>query len=214
MDQIILYNYYRSSASYRVRIALHHKKIPFEYRSVNLVQAVEQFSADYRKLSPMAQVPCLIHNGKPITQSLAIIQYLDDVFPAERLFPVQAYERALALQISEIINSGIQPFQNRAVIAELVSQFNATEADKTKWIHHYIHKGFEALEEILKKTAGQHCIGDAVTVADCCLVPQVFGALRFGVDLEKYREIRRLNENSLKLEAFQLAEPSRQLDAV
>lgn len=212
-DQILLYSYFRSSASYRVRIALHYKKIPFKYVPVHLVKnGGEQFSAEYKKLNPQGQVPCLVINGKPISQSMAIIQYLEDICPEPRVFPTDPYEKAIVIQVCEAFNSGIQPLQNLTVLTQLEAQCAASPEAKTKWIHHWNHVGLASIEEILKKTSGTHCFGDAITAADFFLVPQVFSAKRFGVEVSLYPNILRLNETALQHPAFQLAEPHRQPD--
>jgi maleylacetoacetate isomerase len=212
-DQFILYSYFRSSASYRARISLHYKKLPFLYVPVHLIKdGGEQHKDEYKRLNPQSQVPCLVHHGRPIGQSMAIIQYLEDVCHEPPLFPNIPYDRALVMQICETFNSGLQPFQNLAVLGELEKNWGATPEKKTEWIHHWNHIGLSTVETLLKKTAGDFAYGDKVTAADVFLVPHVFSAKRFNVDLSKYPNITRVNSNALELEAFQLAEPSRQPD--
>lgn len=212
-DAFILYSYFRSSASYRVRIALHYKNIAFQYRPVHLLKnGGEQHSPEFKSLNPQAQVPCLIHNGKLISQSMAIIQYLEDICHAPSLFPHSAYEKALVIQICELINSGIQPLQNVAVTNELTKQYSFTGEQKTEWIKHWNKIGLFSIESLLKNTAGEYCLGDTVSAADCFLIPQIFSAKRFGVDISPYPTILRICEHASTLEAFQLAEPSRQPD--
>lgn len=234
-EQVLLYNYFRSSASYRVRIALYYKKIPFKYIPVHLVNnGGEQFSTEYKKLNPQAQVPCLVMNGRPICQSMAIIQYLEDICPEPRVFPSDPYEKAIVIQICEAFNSGIQPLQNLTVLAKLesllpaatsavtatatttatVTPITASHDVKKDWIHHWNHLGLASIEELLKKTSGDYCVGDTITAADFFLVPQIFSAKRFGVDTSQYPNIMRINEHALDHTAFQLAEPARQPDAV
>jgi len=208
-----LYSYYRSSASYRVRIALNLKGIKYEYRPIHLLKnGGEQFSADYRRLNPMSQVPCLIHNDRPIGQSMAICEYLDNITQQPRLFPLDPFDRAMVMQICEGFNSGIQPLQNTSVTGALEKKYGFTKAQLTEWIQHWNQKGLGGVEDLLKKTAGEYCLGDEVTAADCFLVPQVFSAKRFGVDLTPFPHIRRIEEAANRLEAFQLAQPSRQPD--
>ncbi|MEQ1666160.1 MAG: maleylacetoacetate isomerase [Bdellovibrionales bacterium] len=187
-----LYNYFRSSASYRVRIALHFKGIPFEYIPVHLVKdGGEQFLDNYKKLNPISQVPCLVHGDKTISQSVAIIEYLDEVVPTSPLYPKDAYQRALVRQICEIFNSSIQPLQNLIVLAELTNSFKANDAAKTAWIQRWNHNGLQAVESLIKTHASannnnndssliKYCFGDSFTAADCFLAPQIFSALRFG----------------------------------
>jgi len=209
----ILYNYYRSSASYRVRIALHLKKIPFEYRAVHLLKnGGEQFSPEYKRLNPLSQVPCLIHNDKPIAQSMAILDYLDNITQQPRLFPLSPFDRAMVIQICEGFNSSIQPLQNSSLMIALEKTYGLTSEQKTHWLNHWISNGLSGIEEILKKSAGVYCLGNEVTAADCFLVPQVFSSKRFNIDLSPYPTIQRIAEAANKLEAFQLAEPSRQPD--
>jgi maleylacetoacetate isomerase len=212
-ETFTLYNYFRSSASYRVRIALNYKNIPYKYVSIHLVKnGGEQFSAEYKKLNPLSQVPCLVHNDQPITQSMAIIMYLEELFQEPALLPAKAYDRAIVVQLCEMINSGIQPLQNHSVLTELGNNFGVSEDGKKKWLNCWMSRGLEAVEETLKKTSGQFSYGDAVTAADCFLVPQVFAAGRFGVDVSSFKNILKVYENCNEIEAFQLAEPSRQPD--
>jgi maleylacetoacetate isomerase len=212
-DAFVLYSYFRSSASYRIRIALHYKKIQFKYVSVHLMQnGGEQFTAGYRKLNPQAQVPCLIHNNQPISQSMAIIQYLEDVCREPALVPNSPYDKALVMQFCELINSGIQPLQNISVTNELAKNYNFSNEQKTNWIRHWNKMGLASLEETLKITAGHFCIGDTVTAADCFLIPQIFSAKRFGVDISIYPTILKICQQANELEAFQLAAPENQPD--
>ena len=213
-SQIKLYSYFRSSAAYRVRIALNYKKIDYEYCAVHLTQdGGKQYTADYTKLNPLAQVPCLVHQNKVISQSMAIIQYLDDINPASLLFPKDAYDRAVVTQLCEIVNSGIQPLQNVSVTNRLEKNHMFSSEDSKKWIQFWNHKGLQAIEEILKKTAGTFCYGDSFTAADCFLIPQVFSANRFGVDLSTFSKINKINEHCLTLDHVQKASPSLQPDA-
>lgn len=213
-SQIILYSYFRSSAAYRVRIALNLKKIPYQYIPVHLIKnGGEQFSDEYKKLNPLSQVPCLVHNGNPISQSMAIMQYLEDICPEPYLFPRKPFERALVLQMCETINSGIQPLQNISVTNELEKKFKISEDDKKNWIAYWNHKGLQALELLLAKTAGPYCMGEKITAADCYLIPQVFSARRFGVDLSGYPNILRVNEEMLALPDVKAASPDHQPDS-
>lgn len=213
MPDFILYNYFRSSASHRVRIALNLKKLKYEYRAVHLLKdGGEQYKPEYKKLNPMSQVPCLIHKNKPISQSMAIIDYLDHVAVEPRLFSSDPYERALTIQICELVNSGIQPLHNNAVTGALEKTYGVSSDNKKKWIQYWIHRGLAGLEETLAKTAGEFCVGDSVSAADCFLIPQLFSAKRFEVELAPFQTIRRIEEHTKTIEAFVLAEPSRQPD--
>jgi maleylacetoacetate isomerase len=213
-SHLILYSYYRSSASYRVRIALNLKKLKYEYRAIHLLRGGgEQHSAEYRKLNPIGQVPCLIHEGKPLNQSMAILEYLDLISAEPRLFPQNPYDRAIVIQICEIVNSGIQPLQNTSVMAELEKKYGLTSDERIQWIQHFNRRGLVAIEEILKVTAGEHAFGNAITAAECFLVPHVFSAKRFDVDLTLYPTLVRVCNAVEQDDAFALAHPSKQPDA-
>jgi maleylacetoacetate isomerase len=183
----------------------------------------EQFLDNYKKLNPISQVPCLVHEDKTISQSVAIIEYLDEVVPASPLYPKDAYQRALVRQICEIFNSSIQPLQNLIVLAELTNSFKADDAAKTAWIQRWNNNGLQAVESLIKTQASannvndssliNYCFGASLTAADCFLAPQVFSALRFGVDLTPYPIIHNIYKNLLTLKAVQLSEPGRQIDA-
>ena len=208
-----LYSYFRSSASYRVRAALHWKELPFEYLPIHLVKdGGKQNSAAYRKVNPMGHVPALDHDGFLLTESMAIIQYLDDIFPGKNLFPSEPRERAEVTRICELINSGIQPLQNLKVIKFLESGFGLSSSDSSRFVAHWLRDGLANLDQVLEKTAGTYCIGGEITAADCFLVPQCFAARRFGVDAEEFPNVNRVNANALKLAAFQRAHPEQQPD--
>jgi maleylacetoacetate isomerase len=207
-----LYSYFRSSASYRARIALHWKGLPFEYLPVHLVKdGGQQLRPEYRAINPMGHVPALDHDGFLVAETMAILQYLDDIFPGKQLFPSDPREKALTIQICEIVNSGIQPLQNLKVTKMLdASAGKAISADFTK---HWISNGMANLEKLLERTAGSFCVGDEVTAGDCFLIPQCFSSRRFGVAIEDYPHIARVEANAVKLEAFQKAHPEKQPDA-
>lgn len=206
----ILFSYFRSSASWRVRIALAIKGVDYEYKPVNLLKN-EQISDDYKAKNPMGQVPALYVEGVTLTQSLPIIEYLEETHPGKNLLPKDPILRAQARQVAEIINSGIQPIQNLSII-KTVALYTGKEEDKAKWANHFIRKGFIALEAVLKRTSGTYCVGDEVTVADLALVPQVQNAKRFNVDLEEFPIITRINATLIELEPFKKADPSNQPD--
>jgi maleylacetoacetate isomerase len=214
MSEFILYSYFRSSASYRVRIALNLKNAKYDYRAIHLLKdGGEQHKDDYKKLNPSEQVPTLIHNGKAIGQSMAIIQYLEDVIDSPRLFPATPIEKARVIQFCEIINSGIQPLHNVSV-TEKLGYFGLDEKSRGEWNAYWIDKGLAALETILKESAGTYSFGGQITAADVFLVPQVVSARRFGGHPDNFPTLMHVFENCNKLEAFQKAEPSKQPDAV
>ncbi|KAJ1104737.1 hypothetical protein NDU88_002146 [Pleurodeles waltl] len=203
----VLYSYFRSSCSWRVRIALALKGIEYDLVPVNLIKdGGQQLGSDYRKVNPMQQVPALTIDGLKLSQSLAIIQYLDETRPTPRLLPQDPKKRAQVRMISDHIVSGIQPLQNLAVLKQV------GEEKMVSWAQHYITRGFQALEQLLQDTAGKYCVEDEVSMADLCLVPQVYNAERFKVDLTPYPTITRINQALLELEAFKQAHPSRQPD--
>lgn len=214
MTNLILYSYYRSSCAYRVRIALHFKELEFEYRPIHLVRdGGEQLKSDYLALNPLGQVPCLVHNGKTLSQSMAILLYLDTVYPDKTLFPTDPFDRAQVMQLCEAINSGIQPIQNLAVLKALEADFGANGEAKGHWAHYWIARGFKAFERMLEKTAGDFCFGNKVSAADALLVPQVYNANRFKVDLTAYPKISEIWQRCETLEPFKKALPEVQIDA-
>ncbi len=211
--EFVLYSYFRSSSTYRVRIALNYKEIKYDIKPIHLLKdGGQQKTADYKRVNPMGEVPCLFHNGNYLGQSMAIIEYLEEVKPNPSIFPKGPAEKAKVRQIAESINSGIQPIQNLKVLQKLQSDFSATEDQKTNWNRHWINEGFLAIEKILEQTSGTYSFGNNVTLADFYLVPQVFNAKRFGVDMLKFPNIDRINEACLKLEAFFKASPEQQID--
>ncbi len=207
-----LYSYFRSSAAYRVRIALQLKGLTPDIIPIHLVKG-EQNSSDYLELNPQGLVPALQDKGQLLTQSLAIIEYLDEVYPDVPLLPNTAADRAIVRAMASTIACEIHPLNNLRVLKYLTNTFHVNEEQKLAWYAHWIQEGFRALEAQLQKYAGEFCFGDKPTLADCCLVPQVFNAKRFDVDLSSYRAIHRVTDNCLKLEAFIKADPSNQPDA-
>ena len=207
-----LYSYHRSSASWRVRIALAHKGITYDYAPVNLLEGA-QFGDAYTGVNPLRAVPSLEIDGVTISESLAIIQYLDETRPEPPLFPKDAATRAQVRRFAEAINAGIQPMQNLRVLRRLESEFGQGEDGKKKWAAHFIALGFEGLERFAKVHAGRYAFGDVVTLADVCLVPQFHGARRFGVDLAPFPTLVRIEAALVTLPAFVAAVPEAQPDA-
>ncbi|XP_076605137.1 maleylacetoacetate isomerase isoform X2 [Chaetodon auriga] len=202
----VLHGYFRSSCSWRVRIAFALKGVEYDQVPVNLIKdGGQQLTQEYRTLNPMQQVPAVEIDGITLSQSLAVIQYIDETRPGPRLLPADPKKRAQVRMISDLIASGIQPLQNLYVILKV-------GAEKMQWSQHFIDRGFQALEPILKQTAGKYCVGDEISMADICLVPQVYNAERFKVDMKQYPTIQRLNQALLEIEAFKVSHPSRQPD--
>lgn len=211
MAEFVLYNYFRSSTSYRARIALNLKGISFEYKPINLLKN-EQRSADYRSINPIGGVPTLIHRGRVIPDSMAIIQYLDDMIPTPSFFPLDPYWKARVIQTSEIINSSMHPMSNLKVLQYLEKNLGFNQNKKEQWFGHWAHEGLEALEKNLQEFAGQYSFGDKVSMTDILLVPHLLTCQRFKVDISKYKLLSRINDNCLKLEAFSKAHPFKQID--
>ncbi|XP_009937593.1 maleylacetoacetate isomerase isoform X4 [Opisthocomus hoazin] len=205
-EKPILYSYFRSSCSWRVRIALAMKGVAYDMVPVNLLKdGGQQFSPEFKAVNPMQQVPALKIDGITLSQSLAIIHYLEDTRPNPRLLPLDPKKRAQVRMIADHIVSGIQPLQNLGILKQMGEK-------KLEWAQNCITSGFQALEQILQHTAGRYCVGDEVSVADVCLVPQVSNAERFKVDMGPYPIIIRINKALLELEAFKVSHPSRQPD--
>lgn len=211
MTKPILFNYFRSSTSYRARIALYFKDIPFEYRAVHLLKN-EQHSPEFRKLNPQGEVPALSHEGKLIAQSLPIMEYLDEVFPGPQLYPTDAFERARVRQFCENINSFMHPLTNLKVMQELEKRHGYDQAKKNEWANHWYQIGFTALEKMLNETAGTYSFGGTITAADACLIPVMFSAKRFQIDTSNFPLCQRIEAQCLKHEAFKKAHPMNQPD--
>ena len=209
MSQAVLYDYYRSSAAYRVRIALNLKGIDYESRPVNLLHS-EQRGEDYRALNPQGLVPMLEIDGHRLTQSLSIMVYLDQCFPEPPLMPRDpvdgAHVRAMALTVA----CDIHPLNNLRVLKYLSNELGLPQEERDAWYIHWIREGLPALETLAKLGAGTFLFGDEPTIADVCLVPQLFNARRFNVPLEDYPTLLRAEENACALDAFAAAHPDRQ----
>jgi len=212
---LALYGYWRSSSSYRVRIALNLKGLDYDYRPVHLVRnGGEQNLARFREMNPLGLVPVLVHGDQVIVQSLAICEYLDDAFSAQALLPADAAGKARVRGIAQSITSEIQPLNNLAVMQYLEHQMGQSTDAINTWMGHWLRRGFTAVEAWLTADAtGRFCHGDRPGLADCFLVPQVYNAHRFSCDLQPYPNIQRINELCLQLPAFQNAVPENQPDA-
>ena len=209
MPSAILYDYYRSSAAYRVRIALNLKGVEYESRSINLLES-EQKSDEYRALNPQGFVPMLEIEGVRLTQSLAILNYLDLRFPNQPLIPAPAAERAHVVALAMMIACDIHPLNNLRVLRYLKSEFGHSQEQVDAWYAYWISEGLGPLEAMAAPKAGKFLYGDAPTAADICLVPQLYNARRFDVPLDGFPTLLRADENASKLEAFAAAHPDRQ----
>jgi maleylacetoacetate isomerase len=211
MSEFILHNYFRSSTSYRARIALNLKGLPYEYRAVHLLKG-EQRSPEYKKLNAMGGVPTLVHNGKIIPDSYAIIEYLEEIHPSPALLPKDPYLRARIRQACEIINSSTHPMSNLKVQTYLEKAHGFTAEQKEAWAQYWYGQGLEAMDKTLQEFAGTYCFGETLTMADVFLVPQMVTALRFKMDLDVYPTLKKVYDNCNKVEAFIKAHPHRQPD--
>jgi maleylpyruvate isomerase len=211
MSDAVLYGYFRSTAAYRVRIALNLKGLSAEHRFVHLRKG-EQTKPAYRKINPAGLVPYWIDDDLELAQSIAIIEYLDETHPEPPLLPPDAKGRAISREIALVAVSDIHPIGNLRVLNRLI-EMGVDDATRGAWSKHWIETGFEAIEARLAHLPGPFALGDKPTLADICLVPQVFNARRFGVDLTPYKRIVALDAAAAKLDAFAAAEPGRQPDA-
>ena len=214
---IQLYNYFRSSASYRVRITLELKGLSFDYIPIHLTRdGGEQLRPEYRKLNPDALVPTFIsQEGHRLTQSLAIIEYLEEMKPQPAVLPGSAAERAYIRSIALQIACEIHPLDNLRVLNYLTGTLSVDAERRSSWYAHWVESGFESLEQKLNDDGmtGTFCFGDTPTLADICLVPQVFNAERMKVPLERFPTIMRITAAARQVEAFARADPSVQPDA-
>lgn len=211
-----LYTYFRSSAAYRVRIALNLKGVDYGSVPVHLLRdGGQQLLPAYREVNPSALVPTLDDNGALIGQSLAIIEYLEESHPSVPLLPADALGRARVRMLALTVAADTHPLGNLRVLKYLTGELGQSEQAKLAWQQHWLHTGMAALEALLASSSdtGLYCHGDTPTLADCCLVPQVFSAQRFGVDTAPYPTIMRIHAACSALPAFEQAHPAQQLDA-
>lgn len=209
-----LYGYWRSSAAYRVRIALNLKNIECEHISVHLVKdGGEQHKPNYIAMNPTELVPTLIDGDLTINQSMAMLEYLEEAYEQTPLLPNDIKEKAIVRALALDIACEVHPLNNLRVLQYLNGELGVTEQEKTAWYHHWIVQGFTAFEKTLEKTAGDFCFGDNVTIADLCLIPQVYNANRFKVDMSAFPLINKVVENCNKQPAFIDAAPENQADA-
>lgn len=211
-----LYGYWRSSASYRVRIALHYKNISYQLHPVHLLeQGGEHHQKKYIAKNPQGLVPTLeLEDGFCISQSLAIISFLEDSFQAHSLFPKHTKDKALVLSMAQWLVSEVQPLQNLRTLKFLGSFDEVTEKNVDVWRTHWISEGLRVLENMVCDHGGDYCFGNQVTLADVCLIPQLYSAKHYGVDLQGYPKIYQIEKNCQQLKAFCRALPELQPDAM
>jgi maleylacetoacetate isomerase len=211
-----LHTFFRSTAAWRVRIAAKYKAVPLEYAYVHLFKdGGEHNRPAYRAVNPSAGVPSLEVDGEVITQSLAILEYLDERYPEPPLLPQDPLARAHVREVALHVVADLHPLNTPRMLKRLAQQFGASEEARNEWVRIGIREGFDAIEALLKRLGsnGRFCLGDAVTLADICLVPQVFNAHRFGIDLAPWPLIAGIERHCLSLPAFAESAPAAQPDA-
>ena len=205
---IQLYNYFRSSASFRVRIALNLKNISYEDIPIHLInQGGEQFSSDYQAINPQGLVPTFKDDDKIITQSLAIIEYLDETYPNPPLLSTDPHQKALIRSFALTIAADIHPLNNLRILKYLTEELKISEEPRKKWYQHWVTLGFTALEKQLV-SLNDYCFGDKPTLADICLVAQMYNARRFSIDLEPYKTLTRIDAYCQKIQLLLKAWPN------
>ncbi len=207
-----LFNYFRSSASYRVRIALALKGLPYDYKPVHLAKN-EHFQESYSAVSAARLVPLLHDGAHTLTQSLAIIEYLEETHPQPPLLPADPAGRARARALALDIACEIHPLNNLRVLRYLVRDMKVSEDDKNRWYKHWVETGLEVVERQLAAAPAAYCHGPTPTIADCCLVPQIFNAQRFECRLDHVPNVMRVHEACMKLPAFERTRPEACPDA-
>jgi maleylpyruvate isomerase len=210
-----LYSYFRSSASYRVRIALALKELNYDFHGIHLRRG-EQNAPEFLAINPQGLVPALVSDeGAVLTQSLAIIEYLEERFPEPHLLPADPVDRAWVRALSQIVACDIHPINNLRILQYLEKDLSLDERARTGWVRRWIDDGFTAMEKILAgdSRSGTCCFGNAPTMADICLVPQIFNGQRFGVEMHRYPTLLRINDECMRHPAFKEAAPSNQPDA-
>jgi maleylacetoacetate isomerase len=212
----VLYGYFRSSAAFRVRIALNLKGIAAEQRAVHLLRdGGQQHGGDYKAVNPQELVPTLVHDGDAMAQSLAIIEYLDEIFPDPPLLPREPRGRARVRQLAYIIACDIHPLNNLRMLLYLRDRLSIGEEARNEWQRHWISLGFSTLEALLAQSpfTGSFCHGDEPTLADICLIPQMANARRVNLELSPYPTLLRIESHALAHPAFEAALPKNQPDA-
>jgi maleylacetoacetate isomerase len=208
-----LYSYFRSSAAYRVRIALHLKGLAFDTIPVHLLRnGGEQHSSQYRALNPSELVPTLVDEGLSLGQSVAILEYLEETYPTPALLPTDRAQRAQVRSVVQTIACDIHPLNNLRVLQYLETTLRQDEATRATWYRHWVTQGLQTLETMLAPVAGDFCFGDVPTLADCCLIPQMANARRFNTPLDPLPNLVRIDACCRSLTAFAAAAPEHQPD--
>lgn len=215
-DRLVLYSYWRSSAAYRVRIGLNLKRLAYDIVPVHLLRdGGEQRTDQFAQANPQMLVPVLRHGQRMLRQSLAILDYLDEVWPDRPLLPATARERQRVRALAQLVACDIHPLNNLRVLQYFDREWRVPQAERDAWARHWMEEGFRAFEQLLadNPATSDFCDGGVPTIADCCLVPQLYNARRFGVDLSPYPTLVRIEAACLALPAFDAARPERQPDA-
>ncbi len=213
---LTLYSYWRSSAAYRVRIGLNLKGLDYALVPVHLVRdGGQQHAPDYAALNPQQLVPALRDGQRVLTQSLAILEYLEETRPQPPLLPVDAAGRARVRALAQLVACDIHPLNNLRVLQFFDRQWNVPQAERDDWVLYWMREGFAAMETMLAASpdTGRYCHGDMPGLADCCLLPQLYNARRFTLDLAPFPTLRRIEAACLQLPAFDAARPENQPDA-
>ncbi len=211
-----LYSFWRSSAVYRVRIALNLKGLEHEIVPVNLTRdGGEQHSSEFHAVNPQELVPVLRHGHRLIRQSMAIMEYLDETWPASPLLPATARDRARVRALAQVVACDIHPLNNLRVLQYLERELKLQQPERDAWVQHWIRIGLETMETLLADhpATGLYCEGEVPGLADCCLIPQVYNARRFGVDLTPFPSVVRIDAACCELPEFEAAKPENQIDA-
>jgi len=214
-QKLKLYDYFRSSASYRVRIALNLKGVDYELHSIDLRQG-HQREQEYRTVNPQGLVPAIEIDGQVLSQSLAIMDYLDQVYPEPELLPKDALKRAQVLELAYIIACDVHPINNLRILNYLTNQLQIVEDRKLQWYHHWVKEGFTAYEARLQAISRAEDVsyGDSITLADICLIPQVYNALRFDINMSEFPSIVTVYESCMRHPAFDKASPDSHPDSI
>jgi maleylacetoacetate isomerase/maleylpyruvate isomerase len=216
LEMLSLYGYWRSSAAYRVRIALNLKGVAYQNRPVHLLRdGGEQHQAAYREINPQQLIPCLVDGERVVTQSMAIMEYLEEAQPEPPLLPPDPRGRARVRALAQAVACDIHPLGNLRVLQYLEGELGADEAARLAWSRHWIEVGFDALEAMLDghMATGRYCHGESPGLADACLVPQAYNALRWKLELERWPTIARICAACNELDSFRRAAPEAQPDA-
>ena len=215
-EPLQLYSYWRSSAAYRVRIGLNLKGLAYDIVPVHLLHdGGQQHSPEFREINPQQLVPVLGHGHRRLGQSLAILEYLDEMWPTPALLPSTARERQRVRALALLVACDIHPLNNLRVLQYFEQEWNVPQPERDEWVRHWITEGLAAAEAMVADhpSTGTYCEGNIPSLADCCLIPQIYNARRFGVDMGRFPALQRIEAACLELPAFDAARPERQPDA-